>query len=152
MDNHSIHLTVATICEADGRFLMVEEQPSKAETTVINQPAGHVEPAETILDAAVRETLEETGYIFIAESLVGIYQLNTQYNKTYYRICFSGKATQDPRNPTIDPDILKVHWLSAGEILKHPNLRSPLVTQCLQDYLNGVNFPLTLLRNSPFLS
>lgn len=152
MSNYSTHLTVATICEVDGRFLMVEEKPTESKTAVINQPAGHVEPGESFINAAIRETHEETGYLFRPESLLGMYQFNTQHSKAYYRMCFIGSATLDPRRPAIDPDILAVHWLTASEILKHPHLRSPLVLQCLNDYLNGVNFPLAAIRNIPLLT
>ncbi len=152
MSSYSTHLTVAVICKSNDRFLMVEEKPTGSDTLVINQPAGHIEAGETIINAAVRETLEETGHIFSPEALLGIYHLNTQGHKAYYRICFIGSAELDKNNPTIDPDISAVHWLSSDEILNHPRLRSPLVHQCMQDYLDGIRFPLSLIRQSSFLS
>jgi len=131
---------------------MVEEKPDNSDISVINQPAGHVEAGENIVDAAIRETLEETGHIFKPESLLGIYHLNTQFGKAYYRICFIGSATQAPHKPALDPDIIAAHWLTADEIINHNSLRSPLVYQCMQDYLDGVRFPLSSIRNSTLLS
>ncbi len=145
----NIHVTVASICEQNGRFLMVEEQPSGHKTSVFNQPAGHVELNETITEAVVRETLEETGCLFSPEAIVGIYQYQVDETMSYLRYCFCGAITQPEAHCTLDPDIIDVHWMDATTILQHPDLRSPLVTLCLQDYLQGQRYPLAILKSAP---
>lgn len=154
MNVKSLHLTVSVICEKtikqneqddNGEFLMVEEYPSTRTHSVINQPAGHVEANETLIDAVIRETLEETGYNLSPSHIVGIYQFTTEHGKTYFRICFCGSVKKPSQPTTIDKDIIAVHWMSAANILSHPNHRSPLVSQCLQDYLDGKRYPLDIL-------
>lgn len=146
MSIQSLHLTVATICEQNGRFLMVEEQASNRDGTVINQPAGHIEPGESIIEAVIRETLEETAYDFTPTAIVGIYQLSTDSGKTYFRVCFCGEVTKHPKAYQIDNDILAVHWLDASAIKTHPSPRSALVMQCLDDYLSGQRYSLDILN------
>ena len=151
MSVKSLHLTVSAICEStdnenDSQFLMVEENASNAVTTVINQPAGHVEPNEALIDAVIRETLEETAYDFKPSHIVGIYQFTTEQGKTYFRICFCGSVEKHTAPIEIDNDILAVHWMSAKDVLEYPNQRSPLVSQCLQDYLDGKRYPLDILH------
>ena len=151
MNVKSLHLTVSVVCEStapdnNGKFLMVEEHHSNSVTTVINQPAGHVEANETLIEAVIRETLEETGYDLDPSHIVGIYQFTTEQGKTYFRICFCGSVKKHSKPIEIDSDILAVHWISAKDILTHSNQRSPLVSQCLQDYLDGKRYPLDILR------
>ncbi len=141
------HLTVASICEKDGKFLVVEEVSKKTGKTVFNQPAGHVELNEPIIDAVVRETLEETSWSIKPTSIVGIYQniVDVQGQSRHYcRVCFTcdviEKTTLD-----IDPDITAAHWLTADEILNLPNPRSSMVKKCLEDYLAGKRFSLDIL-------
>lgn len=138
MSNY-IHLTVATICHSEGRFLMVEEQSKLRTHSVINQPAGHVELGESIFDAAKRETLEETAWLVEPKYIVGIYQNlnstpNSQSKRQYLRICFYCDLLEKTDN-ALDPDIITTHWLTATEILKHPSPRSPMVHTSLNDYL-----------------
>ena len=143
-----IHLTVAAIVEKEERFLMVEEHSSKLGKNVINQPAGHVENNEAIFDAVIRETLEETAWLVKPLNIVGIYQSFTDGNKEntqYLRICFACDAIKQTEN-SIDPDITQALWLSASEIQTLNNARSPMVKQCLNDYLSGKSFPLDMLN------
>ena len=140
--------TVATIIERDGQFLMVEEIDNQE--LVINQPAGHIEDNESIIEAALRETLEETGYSVTIQHLIGIYTYLAPNGNTYYRFCFSGEILEQVENATIDADIENVVWLSADDIeAQNKRHRSPLVIQCLQDYLNNKRFPLDLIYEHP---
>lgn len=139
-------LTVATIVERDGRFLIVEEQ-IKLEA-VFNQPAGHVEDAESIVDAAIRETLEETAWSFEPRYLVGTYLWrNPETGRSTLRFALSGDVTKhDPRR-RLDHGILRTHWLSRDELVAAtPRLRSPLVLQCLDDYVSGRRFDLSAMQ------
>ncbi len=142
------HLTVAAIIERDGRYLMVEELVH--DRAVFNQPAGHLEAHETLLDAVVREVREETGYRFVPEALVGLYQWPRADGETYLRVAFSGRVEGDTPGP-LDADILRTLWLTPQEIAmagqEHPSrLRTALVTQCLEDYRRGQTLPLEVCR------
>ncbi len=136
------HATVATIIERDGRFLMVEEDAGSQR--VFNQPAGHVEDNETLVAAAVRETLEETGWHVRPEYLVGLYTYKAPSNGvTYYRFCYAATTLEYAQNYQLDEDIIATHWLSRDELQhRHEQLRSPLVLQCIDDYLAGRRYPL----------
>ncbi|KAA3627240.1 MAG: NUDIX hydrolase [Proteobacteria bacterium] len=143
------HLTVAAIAERNKTFLMVEERING--NLVLNQPAGHLNDAESLLEAVVRETLEETGWHFHPESLVGIYRWrNPENGETYLRAALSGECTDhEPRRP-LDDGIEGVLWLSHSQIVARTvSLRSPLVLRCLDDYLSGTRYPLALLQNLP---
>jgi len=105
------HITVAAVIENDGRFLLVREAVGGRE--VFNQPAGHLDPDETLYQAAIRETLEETGYRFVPESLVGIYQWRSPgEQRSFIRFAFTGRAEPDPAVTGLDPDILGIEWRS----------------------------------------
>ena len=136
-------LTVAAIIERNGRFLMVEETDGSPRR-VLNQPAGHVEPGEAILDALRREVEEETGLAFTPETLVGIYQLQARSGKDYCRICVRGSVPEDAVASPKDDEILACHWLTREE-LATASLRSSLVLRCLDDALQGPGWPLSLL-------
>ena len=142
-----IHLTVATVIQRDNLFLMVKE--TEFGRTVINQPAGHVEPGEDIIDAAVRETYEETGWHVEVQNLIGIYSSKAKISGiTYYRLAFLATALSQDPNATIDSDIDEVLWLSETEINKSADmLRSELVLECIKDFNNGTVFPLDIFRN-----
>ncbi|MBP1626229.1 MAG: hypothetical protein H6Q00_704 [Holophagaceae bacterium] len=138
-------LTVAAIIERDGRFLMVEETDGVHPERVFNQPAGHVEPGETLLEAVVRETREETGLAFEPEAFLGMYQLQARNGKDYIRACFTGRVPEGATPEPQDADILACHWLTPEEIAVRP--RSGFVLQCLEDYQRGVRLPLGAVSN-----
>lgn len=137
------HLTVATVVEQQGRFLLVEERIDG--TLCYNQPAGHVDPGEHPLDAALRETLEETGYEVELTGFLGFSVLQTPANGTYYRMSFSARAPDQTPRQNLDTGIVRAVWMTATEIGALENLRSPLVWQDIQRYLTGQSFPLSLL-------
>ena len=144
---NSIHLTVATLVTKDEHFLMITETDS--DKIVFNQPAGHVEPGEDILNAAIRETLEETGWQVSLTGFVGIYTYKSESNGiTYYRICFAATPEYKDSLQTIDSDIAEVHWMTEQQIRTCENVhRSPLVLKCLEDFLEGPIYPLEIFRN-----
>ena len=141
------HITVATIVEDNGRFLMVEEL--KGGRAVLNQPAGHLDPHETLTEAAVRETLEETGWDVEATGIVGIYLYTAPSNGvTYQRICFAARPVRHRVDSPLDSDIERAMWLTRDELLADPaRWRSELVPRCLDDYLQGPLHSLDLLRD-----
>ena len=142
------HITVAAIIERDGKFLLVEEMVEGH--AVFNQPAGHLEANESLLDAVQRETLEETGWEFIPDAVVGIYKWQHPHkNETFIRFAFCGKSSDAPVSSKLDEGIIQAHWYSADEIFALPEtkLRSTMVTHCLQDYLNGKRFDLNFIRD-----
>ena len=132
-------LTVAAVIEKRGRFLFVEERDGGG-PRVLNQPAGHVEEGETLLDAVVREVREETGLAFRPEALVGVYALRAANGKDYLRVCFAGEVEDGEPAPQ-DADILACHWLTHDE-MEARALRSGLVRRCVEDHLNGQRLPL----------
>jgi len=139
------HLTVAAVIERDHRFLLVEEHIQGH--LMLNQPAGHVEPNESLLQAIVREVREETAWEFVPEALVGIYRWRQdESDATFFRFCFTGRLGRHHAAQPLDPDITATVWLSAAEIAAQANrFRSPLVGRCLEDYLAGQRLPLTAL-------
>jgi len=142
------HATVAVVVHQDNRFLMVEEM--RDSLPVFNQPAGHVEAGESIIQAACREALEETGWQVEPASLLGLYTWRAPANGvTYYRFCFVADAIEHKTNE-LDSDILAAHWLDL-ETLRAPEtrLRSPLVMRCIEDYLSGRRFPLSFISELP---
>ncbi|MCW8906166.1 MAG: NUDIX hydrolase [Sedimenticola sp.] len=142
------HTTVAAIIEQDGRFLMVEEESGKGEP-VFNQPAGHLEEAESLLQAVVRETREETAWGFTPHALVGVYRWQTESaGATYLRFCFQGSCHDHRPELPLDDGILRTAWLSREELAAMPErLRSPLVLSCIDDYLSGHRYPVSLIRD-----
>ncbi|MGO1462453.1 MAG: NUDIX hydrolase [Marinobacter sp.] len=141
------HATVAVVVEDEhGRFLMVEEHSSGR--IVFNQPAGHIEENEAILDAAKREALEETGWDIEPEHFLGLYTYKAPANGvTYYRFCFIGKARQHITHK-LDTGIIAAHWLTLAEIRQLGNqLRSPLVVKSIEDYRNGRCYPLDVISD-----
>ncbi|RRJ84800.1 NUDIX hydrolase [Aestuariirhabdus litorea] len=140
------HITVATIVENQGSFLFVEELAGHER--VLNQPAGHLEPGETLVQAAARETLEESCWEVRVESLIGIYIYHSPHNQTiYHRYCFAGRPLRERNDLHPDEAIKAVHWLTPEALDQHPAaLRSPLVKRCLEDYLMGTRYPLDLIQ------
>jgi len=137
-------LTVAAIIEREGRFLVVEETDGVSPYHVFNQPAGHVDPGESVLAAVVRETREETGLDFTPEALVGIYPLRAANGQDYFRMCFVGTVPAVAVAIPEDPAIFACHWLTRAELAAAP-LRSGLVLRCLDEALAGRRFPMDLL-------
>ncbi len=138
---------VASVIEERGRFLMVEEQVDGRR--VLNQPAGHLEYGESLIAAVRRETREETGLVFEPEALLGIMQLDSpDPDRVYLRFVFTGSHHRPAQPAPLDPDILALHWLSADEICRHPQLtpRSALVLAAIRLYQEGVRHPLELLH------
>ena len=130
-------VTVAAIVELDRRFLVVEERI--ANRLVLNQPAGHLEDRETLLEAVIRETREETAWRFRPEALVGTYLWrNPADGRSFLRFAFCGTVDDhDPRQP-LDKGIIRALWMSHEQLLAQSSrLRSPLVMSCLQDFLLG---------------
>ena len=136
MDWHP-HITVATVIEDQGRFLLVEEL--KAGRLVLNQPAGHLEANENLREAAIRETLEETGWEVELTGLVGIYLYTAPSNGiTYQRVCFAAKAVRHDAQRPLDDGIVAARWLSREELAQQPERwRSELVPRCIDDYKAG---------------
>ncbi|WP_126444248.1 NUDIX hydrolase [Sulfuricystis multivorans] len=145
------NVTVAALMERDGRFLLVEEET--AEGLRFNQPAGHLDEGESLIEACTREALEETAHAFTPTALVGVYQwprpkrLN-EGDITYLRFAFAGKVgARDAARP-LDTGILRAVWMTVEEIEAcQERHRSPLVLQCVRDYLAGRRFPLDLIRH-----
>ncbi len=139
--------TVAAIIEQNGRFLMVEE--STAEGIRINQPAGHLDEGETILQAAARETLEETAYDFTPTQLLGIYHWQRPAKDiTYLRFAFIGELGAHHPELPLDDGIIRAVWMTLGELQVSKAIhRSPQVLKCVEDYLAGQRFPLAILTH-----
>jgi 8-oxo-dGTP pyrophosphatase MutT (NUDIX family) len=137
-------VTVAAVIERDGRFLFVEERIDGRR--VLNQPAGHLDPAESLVSACRREVMEETAHRFEPEALVGIYRWHyAPKDVTFLRFCFAGKILGVEDRP-LDPQILGLHWLTSIELQKRrAEHRSPLVQKCVDDFLAGQRFPLQTL-------
>jgi 8-oxo-dGTP pyrophosphatase MutT (NUDIX family) len=157
MSSWSPHITVATVIEKDGKFLFVEEHTEGVSYTVFNQPAGHVENNETIIQAAIRETMEETGYAIEVDALLGIYTYTPPMfpDRTYYRFCFLAHTTEYFPDAQLDTGIVGPQWMTLEELLESARARSPLVIKAVQDALSGQKYPLSLIyehQNSPLIS
>lgn len=146
MPRFTPHITVATVIEKDGRFLFVKEHAE--ERVVLNQPAGHLEMDESLIQAAIRETLEETGWDIEITQMIGIYLYTAPSNNvTYQRVCFAGRALAQRENHQLDEGIIAPVWLSRDELIEQQALwRSPMVLRCIDDYLTGERFSLELLK------
>lgn len=139
-------VTVAAVVERDGRFLMVEEETSDG--VRLNQPAGHLDPGESLVQAAAREAIEETAHPFRPTALLGVYVARSVPRDepggvTYVRFAFTGELGMQEAGRALDDGILRVLWLTADEIRAcEREHRSPLVMRCVDDYLAGRRFPL----------
>jgi 8-oxo-dGTP pyrophosphatase MutT (NUDIX family) len=121
---------------------MVEETENNR--AVISQPAGHLEKGESLLAAVAREVQEETGWRFTPEALTGIYRWeHSAKGITYLRFCFTGAVHSHDPHQTLDAGILRTHWLTR-EQMQASRLRSPVVWRCVEDYLAGHRYPLSL--------
>jgi ADP-ribose pyrophosphatase YjhB (NUDIX family) len=132
-------VTVATVIERDGAFLVVEEDTP--EGVRLNQPAGHLEPGESLVAAAVRETLEETAHAFEPAGLLGVYMSrfpgrNGEPDRSYLRFAFVGDVTGPDLTRPLDACIRRAFWISADALrARQAEHRSPLMQQCVDDYL-----------------
>jgi 8-oxo-dGTP pyrophosphatase MutT (NUDIX family) len=135
-------VTVAAVVEQDGRFLMVEERIKGR--LVLNQPAGHLEDRETLLEAVIRETREETAWRFHPEALVGVYLWrNPVDERSFLRFAFCGTVDDHQPKLPLDIGIVRAVWMSREQLqAQTPRLRSPLVLRCLDDFVRGSRQPL----------
>ncbi len=141
-------VTVATVVVRDGKLLMVEERAQGR--LVFNQPAGHLEPDESLLEAARRETLEETGWEVELTAFIGAYQWKAESGRHYLRFAFAATPVRHQPERPLDDGIVQAHWLTPEELQQQADRhRSPLVWQVVQDYLGGRRSPLSLLRHVP---
>ncbi|ORU92911.1 MAG: NUDIX hydrolase [Cycloclasticus sp. symbiont of Bathymodiolus heckerae] len=141
------NVTVASIIELNGKFLMVEEESPAG--PVLNQPAGHLEPNETLEAAAIRETLEETGYHFTPASIIGSYLWHNDDNETtYLRTTFSGSVCNKMIGTNLDDGIIRALWMTHNEIkANQKRLRSPIILESINDYLSGKKYPLDIIKS-----
>lgn len=146
-------VTVAAIIERDGKFLLVEEHTP--EGLMLNNPAGHLDPGESIADGCAREALEETTHPFRPTALVGIYmsrmqRASTGEDITYLRFAFCGALGDAKPGATLDEGIVRTLWMTPEEIRQSAaRHRSPLLLRCMEDYLNGQRLPLSSLYTDP---
>lgn len=150
MNSIEPHITVATVIERNGKFLLVREHAAGQE--VLNQPAGHVEAGETLIQAAFRETLEETAWQVEITDFLGVYVYQpAPGGAVYYRFCFVASALQHDSSQKLDRGIIEALWLSAAELRAATEQhRSPLVMRCMDDYLSGQRMPLSSLYQHPW--
>ena len=136
--------TVAAVVERDGRFLLVEERIDGR--LVLNQPAGHLDPGESLIAACRREVMEETAQRFEPTALVGIYRWHyAAKDVTFLRFCFMGRL-EGASDRALDKEIVRLHWLTPAELeARKADHRSPLVRKSVEDYLAGRRFPLEIL-------
>lgn len=143
------NVTVAAVIEQDGRFLVVEEETSDG--LRLNTPAGHLDPGESPAAGCARETLEETAHHFTPTALVGIYMARQRSAKgedtTYMRFAFTGTLGAREPGRTLDHGIVRTLWMTADELhTQRQRHRSPLLMQCVNDYLAGRRHPLDLIH------
>jgi 8-oxo-dGTP pyrophosphatase MutT (NUDIX family) len=152
-DRWTPSVTVAALIENEGRFLLVEERTSDG--LRLNNPAGHLEPGESPADGVIRETLEETGRVFIPSHIVGVYlsrfqRTTTRQDVTYVRFTFAGTVSAEQSGWLLDEGIVRALWMTADEIrASREHHRSPLLLRGLDDYLQGIKYPLSLIATDP---
>jgi len=141
-----LHVTVAAVLEREGRFLLVRE--TIRGQSVLNQPAGHLEPNESLIAAVVRETLEETAWHIEPTALVGVYRWMHPRGDTFIRFCFAGRLLQADPDRVLDKGIEEVLWLTPQELqAREAEIRSPMVLQCISDYQSGSRIDLSSLKD-----
>lgn len=146
-------VTVAAVIERDGKFLLVEEETGDG--LRFNQPAGHLDECESPLQGVAREALEETAYEFTPTNLLGIYLARTRSTTTglpvtYLRFAFTGALGKHHPEQALDDGILRAVWMTPEEIrATQSRHRSPLILQCVEDYLRGQSYPLDLIYTHP---
>ncbi|WP_213956127.1 MULTISPECIES: NUDIX hydrolase [unclassified Variovorax] len=147
------NVTVAAVIERDGRFLLVEEHTGGG--LKLNTPAGHLDPGESPAEGCARETLEETAHHFAPTALVGVYMARFQKQAdgediTYMRFAFAGELGAFEPDRPLDTGIVRTLWLTIDELRASTKRhRSPLLLQCIEDYLRGQRYPLGLIHVDP---
>ena len=144
------HATVAAIIERDNKFLMVEELIHGEH--IYNQPAGHLDPDESLIDAVIRETQEETAWQFVPEAVTGIYLWRNPDSDndedTFLRVAVCGSCINHDPEQALDDGVLKAVWMKRDELLDtNIKLRTPMIINCIDDYLAGKRYPLDLLTH-----
>lgn len=138
------NVTVAALIERKGRFLLVEE--NTADGVRLNQPAGHLEPGESIVAACARETLEETAFAFTPTHLLGVYLWRSAADTAWLRFAFTGELGAFDPSRALDEGIIRTLWLTADELsARQAEHRSPLVKRCVDDYRHGRRYPIDLI-------
>lgn len=139
-------LAAAAVIQRDDRFLIVEERIRG--NLLLNQPAGHVDDGESIIDAVIRETLEETAWHFVPRSLLGIYLWrNPDNGHSILRVAITGEVTSHDSARRLDKPVVAAHWMERAALLAQAGrLRSPLVMRCIDDYLAGQRHDLSALN------
>ena len=146
-------VTVAAIIERDGNFMLIEEHTP--EGLKLNNPAGHLDPGESLPDGCAREALEETTHAFKPTALVGIYMSRMQRpstgeDVTYLRFAFCGELGAVAPGATLDHGIERTLWMTPQEVRdSQARHRSPLLLRCMDDYLAGQRLPLSMLHVDP---
>jgi len=144
------HVTVAAIACKDNKFLFVKEKTEDG--VVYNQPAGHLQAGESLLQAVIRETLEETAWHIKPLAFLGVSRYLSPGNGiTYIRNTFSVQTLKKSANVELDDGIISTHWLSLEEASKMP-LRSPLVLRDVHLFLTGTHYPLSLVYDHPSIN
>ena len=143
------NVTVAAVIEREGRYLLVEEETDDG--VRLNQPAGHLDENESLVEACARETLEESAWQFVPTALVGIYQWQRpQKDITYLRFVFAGTLGAFDAKRKLDDGILRSLWMTLEEVRNSQDRhRSPLVLQCIVDHQAGQRIPLTAINHYP---
>ena len=149
------NVTVAAVIERDGRFMLIEEHT--AEGLRLNTPAGHLDPGESPSEGCAREALEETAHQFTPTALIGIYLARFQRGEgdaledvTYLRFAYAGELGAKEEGRALDHGIVRTLWMSVDEIRASVERhRSPLLLQCIDDYLAGQRYPMSLVSTHP---
>ena len=144
---------MAAIIERDGRFLIIEEETSGG--LKLNNPAGHLDPGESLADACAREALEETAWNFQPSALVGVYMARFVKQAdgediTYLRFAFCGELGEHEPGRALDEGIVRTLWMTLDELRATAQRhRSPMVLRCIEDYLAGIRIPLSQVHTDP---
>jgi 8-oxo-dGTP pyrophosphatase MutT (NUDIX family) len=150
------NVTVAAIIERDGRYLLIEEHTP--EGLRLNNPAGHLDPAESPAQACAREAMEETTHRFEPTHLVGVYlsrfqRESTGEDVTYLRLAFGGQLGEPQAGRRLDTGIVRTVWMTPDEVrASRERHRSPLVLRCIEDHLAGQRHPLDLIYTDAAVS
>lgn len=145
--SQSIHVTVAAIIERDNKYLMVEE--TSGGRLVFNQPAGHLEPQESLVDAAIREVQEEAARTFHPEYLIGVYSwVHPRKGHTIIRFTYSGSCSDFDPEQKLDQGIERAIWLPYEALAgMESRLRSPMVMRCIEDYRGNKRYPVDIIQD-----